>query len=333
MADDTRYAYAVARVRGMETGLLDRQRIEKLLAETPAGALKALSDTAYQEAVADVGRSQEIESGLERALASTLAEISSICPEPELIDLFRLRWDARNVKSLLKASVLKRVDAEIGLAPGLGTMDVAVLEKAVQEKDYTHVPDFLAEACREAEAAYRDRGELSLIDQIVDESLWGHALGVARAHKNAFLESFFRAEIDLANVRTFVRIKDAGRDRAELARAFLPQGTLDLSFFEGMLGEGMDAFARSLEYGAYGELAGVVREWSRERAFALELACDNTLLKRVDVAKTQAYGIEPLVAFILHRQIEIKLIRTAVIAKLDGLERADVEARLRSIHV
>ncbi len=32
MADDTRYAYAVARVRGMETRLLDRQWIERLRA-------------------------------------------------------------------------------------------------------------------------------------------------------------------------------------------------------------------------------------------------------------------------------------------------------------
>ena len=51
MADDTRYAYAVARVRGMETRLLDRQWIERLLGETAEGALKALSDSAYQDAL------------------------------------------------------------------------------------------------------------------------------------------------------------------------------------------------------------------------------------------------------------------------------------------
>lgn len=317
----------------METRLLDRQRIEKLLAETAAGALKSLSDTDYQEAVADVARPEDIESGLERALAATLAEISSICPEPELIDLFRLRWDARNAKSLLKASVLKLGDAEMGLASGPGTIDVAVLEKAVAEKDYARIPDFLAEALRHAEAAYRDHGELSLIDEIMDTSLSEHALAVARAHKNAFLEGYLKTEIDLANIKTFVRIRDAGRDRADLARAFVPHGTLALSFFEGMLGEGMDAFARSLEYGAYGGLAEVARDWSREKTYALELACDSELLKRVEIAKTQAYGIEPLVAFILYRLIEIKLIRTAVVARLDGRERGDVEARLRAIHV
>jgi vacuolar-type H+-ATPase subunit C/Vma6 len=45
------------------------------------------------------------------------------------------------------------------------------------------------------------------------------------------------------------------------------------------------------------------------------------------------FGIEPLVAYILRRQIEIKLVRTAVLAKLDGFARSDVEERLRVIHV
>jgi V/A-type H+-transporting ATPase subunit C len=120
MADDTRYAYAVARVRGMETRLLDRQWIERLLSETPAGVLKALGDSAYQDALAGVARPEDVEQGLEKALAETLQTIARVSPEPELIDLFRLRWDVRNLKSLIKASVLKMVDVAFGLAPGVG---------------------------------------------------------------------------------------------------------------------------------------------------------------------------------------------------------------------
>ena len=83
----------------------------------------------------------------------------------------------------------------------------------------------------------------------------------------------------------------------------------------------MDAFARSLEYGRYGALAPVFREWSAERALALELACDNCSSEdRGAGGRTIAYGIEPLVAFILLRQLEIKLVRAAFAAKLDGVD-------------
>lgn len=116
-------------------------------------------------------------------------------------------------------------------------------------------------------------------------------------------------------------------------RALVPGGTLDLSLLESLLGEPVDAFARSLEYGRYGALAPVFREWTGERAHVLELACDNALLNYVEPARTAAYGIEPLVAFILVRQIEIKLVRAAVAAKLDGVRRDEVEARLRTAHV
>jgi len=317
----------------METRLLDRQWIERLLGETADGALKALSDSAYQDAIADVGRPEDIEPGLERALAGTLATISEVSPEPELVDLFRIRWDLRNLKSLVKASVLKLASSEIGITHGLGTVDAGVIEKSVREKDYTMVPAFLADAAREAEEAYRDQGELSVVDQIIDVALWRHSLAVAREHDEPFLVDFFVAEVDLANIKTFVRIKESGKDRSDLTRAFIPGGTMDRTFLEGMLGEPLDAFARGIEYGRYGSLSPIFREWSREKTYLLELACDNLLLKLTEPGKTIAYGIEPLVAFILMRRIEIKLVRAAVIAKLDGLARGEIEGRLRSTHV
>jgi vacuolar-type H+-ATPase subunit C/Vma6 len=53
----------------------------------------------------------------------------------------------------------------------------------------------------------------------------------------------------------------------------------------------------------------------------------------VEDARRQAYGIEPLIAFILVRLLEIKLVRAAMVAKLDGLGRDAVEERLRTVHV
>lgn len=340
MADDTRYAYAVARIRGMETRLLDHQWIERLLAEDAAGALKVLADSAFQEAVADVGRPEDIEKGLVCALAETLLTVSALSPEPELIDLFRIRWDFRNLKSLVKASLLKLSDEdvgpggeEIGLVGGIGIVDLTVLQKAVADGDYVSLPKVLADAARAAVETFRDSGELAGVNREFDLAMWAHHLAVATEHGCEFLTGYFRIEIDTINIRTFIRVKESGGDRTDLLPALIPGGTLDLSLLEAHLGEPVDAFARRLEYGRYGALAPVFREWTGERAHMLELACDNILLTYVEPARTAAYGIEPLVAFILVRQVEIKLVRAAVAAKLDGVQRSEVEARLRTAHV
>ena len=333
MSDDTRYAYAVARIRGMETRLLSRQQVERVLSESPSGALRSLADTTYQDALADVRRPEDIEMGLSRALAETLTTISAISPEPELIDLFRMRWDFRNLKSLLKALVLKLEPGEIGTLEGVGTVDLAVMEKAVREREHTVLPEFVAEVLRVAENEYASTGELASIDRVVDAAMWRHSLAAAGEHGNDFLVGYFITEIDVANVKMFARVKAAGRDPSELSAAFIPGGTMELSFFDSMLGEPMDAFARALEYGPYGELAPVFREWSIEKTFALELACDNLLLRRTETAATTAYGIEPLVRFILVRVLELKLIRAAVAVKLDGLPSSEIETRLRVLHV
>lgn len=340
MADDTRYAYAVARIRGMETRLLDHQWIERLLAEDAGGALKVLADSAFQEAVADVGRPEDIEDGLVRALAETLLTVSALSPEPELIDLFRLRWDFRNLKSLVKASLLKLSDEDmgpggegIGLVDGMGTVDLTLLQKAVVDGDYVSLPNVLADAGRAAAETFQESSELAGVDREFDLAMWAHLLAVATENGSEFLTGYFRVEVDLLNIRTFIRVKEAGLDRTDLLRALVPGGTLDLSLLERHLGEPVDAFARSLEYGRYGALSPVFREWTGEGAHVLELACDNILLNYVEPARTAAYGIEPLVAFILVRQIEIKLVRAAVAAKLDGVQRDEVEARLRTAHV
>ncbi len=248
MADDTRYAYAVARVRGLETRLLDRQWIERLLAEDAAGALKVLADSAFQEAVSDVDRPESLEGGLVRALAETLSTVAALSPEPELVDLFRVRWDFRNMKSLTKAALLKLPEEavgpageEIGLVDGPGTIAVSVLQKALQDDDLASLPPVLTGAVRAARESYQDSNELAGVDREFDLAMWKHLLTVAGEFGNEFLAGYFHIEIDLVNVKTFIRIKEAGRDRTDLARAFVPGGTLDLSFFEAHLGEPVDA--------------------------------------------------------------------------------------------
>ncbi len=332
MSDDTRYAYAVARIRGMETGFLSRQQVERLLAEPADGVLRALGETVYHEAFSDVAGPADVETGLARAAAETLATASSISPEPKLLDLFRIRWDFRNLKSLVKASLLKLENVDAGLVDAIGTIPPATLEKAVRDHDLTPLPDYMAEAVRRAEDDYRDHSELVAVDRILDAAMWKRSLDVARSEDNDFMVRYLRTEIDLENIKLFTRVKDAGRDRTELAAAFAEGGTLDLSFFADLLGEPMDAFARAIEYGRYGRLTPVLHDWSRERAFALELAADDLLLATTEVASTTAYGVEPLVRYVLIRGLETKLIRAIVAAKLDGVERPEIEARLRSIH-
>jgi V/A-type H+/Na+-transporting ATPase subunit C len=333
VADDTRYAYAVARVRGLEAGLLDRQWIERLLSEDGAGALKVLSDSAFQEAMSAVERPEDVEQGLMAALTDTLSVISRIAPEPALIDLFRIRWDFRNLKSLVKASLLKLPFENIGLVDGPGTLPLATIENAVSENDYTALPDVLTTAARDAQEDYRDHGELRRVNHVFERALWSHQLSVSKALGNAFLTGYFRAEIDLINVRTFARVKQAGMDAAALRETLIEGGRLDRAFFTDLFGEPVEAFARALEYGPYGRLSEVFREWSPEKTYVLERACDNVLIDLVDEAKRQAYGIEPLVAFILTRDLEIKLVRTAITARLDGVGRDAIEERLRVVHV
>ena len=100
-AKDTQFLYISARVRSMESKMLTSDKLERMIdARTDEDALKVLSECGYPE-VQDV-------SGLEKALgarrAEVFAELASAKNGAGLVDVFRLKYDCHNMKTLLKAA-------------------------------------------------------------------------------------------------------------------------------------------------------------------------------------------------------------------------------------
>ena len=82
MLPETRYAYAVARVRVAELNMLNRQRLERMLdSENVSGTLRVLSEAGYGE----TGDYEEI---LAKETASVYSYLREIAPEPGLFDIF-----------------------------------------------------------------------------------------------------------------------------------------------------------------------------------------------------------------------------------------------------
>ena len=106
MADDTRYAYAVARVRGMETGSSTASGSSGCSPRARTARSRRSSDSAFQDAVADVaqpgghrGRSRP------RARRDARRRSPRSLRSPSSSTSSASAWDFRNLKSLMKAAV------------------------------------------------------------------------------------------------------------------------------------------------------------------------------------------------------------------------------------
>jgi V/A-type H+-transporting ATPase subunit C len=68
--EDTEYAYAVGRVRALETQLLDNARIERMMdSEDPGELLRILQDTVYGQHISELSDPSDFERMLKKESA------------------------------------------------------------------------------------------------------------------------------------------------------------------------------------------------------------------------------------------------------------------------
>lgn len=110
---ESKYAYAVARVKVLENRIFDRARLERLLdMDTVDAAVKSLSETDYGWALGEAEGSQGYEAALARELARTYGAIMEFSPEPELVGAMLARYDFHNMKAMLKTMALEAASAQ-----------------------------------------------------------------------------------------------------------------------------------------------------------------------------------------------------------------------------
>jgi V/A-type H+-transporting ATPase subunit C len=114
--DDTRYAYAVGRVRALETKLFTRADFSRLLeaADFPQ-ALRLLAELGYPVSE----ETREYEPVLEAEQRAALILLDNLSEDDGLVEIFRRRYDYHNLKVLLKGKhsgqELKQATMDLGL--------------------------------------------------------------------------------------------------------------------------------------------------------------------------------------------------------------------------
>ena len=102
---DTDYLVISARIKAMESTLLTRERMEQLLeARSDEEVQKILQDCGYPEL--DAADPEAMDAALAAAREATLSDLADGAPDPRYIDVFKLKYDYHNAKSILKAEAM-----------------------------------------------------------------------------------------------------------------------------------------------------------------------------------------------------------------------------------
>ncbi len=331
--DNTVYAYSVARVKAMETRLLDQSQFERMINSGSAEeALKVLSESDYAATITEMADVHEFESMLTDELQYAYEVVMKIAPIPELIGMLALRYDIHNLKVLFKAKFLG-IKSEL-LIP-IGSLDLGKLENIVEEGDFRDLPDKLRRAADKITEEFMVNRDPQVIDLTLDQVLYDQLINDAREQRNCFLENLFIRQIDLTNLKTLIRVKHMGMGHDFLRSVLLPHGSIPIDRLAAMIEEPLESVISMLAISDYADLVSEgVREWSEKgSASLLEKLSDNYITAYLQQGKWEPFGVEPLVGYLWAKEIEVKNIRIVLVGKINKLPSDSIRERIRNVYV
>ena len=306
--------------------MLSAERLERMIAAPSLDeAVKTLEECGYGDLT---GLSlNEINAALEDHIAAIFDEVEHMAPEKELVQMFRLKYDYHNIKTIVKAEGAGAKGED--LLSKRGSVDPEVLQQAFQSGEYLEIPTDLAEAMQEAGSILARTSNPQLADFALDRAYFtGLRKLTANLSDAGFSKAYVKLMIDSANLRSAVRTRRMGKD-ADFLRLALVSG--------GEVNENAVALADSGE--AIAELYKATRLGSAADAGAaavnggslmvFEQACDNALLGYVREAKIMRFGAAHVVSYLAAMENETTAARMILSGRVAGLKPETIRERLR----
>ena len=323
--EDWEYAYPASMVRVLELSMIPRGTfVDMANTASFAEAAELLAGTDYAvDAKAD---SAQIEQMLLQRRTETRQLFIDLMPDDRIVNFMRAREDFANMRLAVRRVVTGR---PLGLDySNEGNVPAEEFEEIFEQEDYFRFPDYLQNAVEAAVLGYYSQKDIRQIDYEIDrvEAAW--RVQQAVEHQLTFVESLVRLRIDLANIRTMFRLQMA--ERIEETNFFLPGGFVDVDKFIRGMEAGYETVSQLFYATPYYELmeASVPYLRSEQSFLKLERECEDFVKGFLKTSRSIAAGPQPVIAYFLMKEAEIRTMRMVLTGKKNGLSTKLILDRL-----
>ena len=322
------YLCVSAMLRAREPKLLTMEKAERMLdAASYEDAAKILTDCGYPDL--SQMKADEVEQTLAERRSAIFDELGKLCPDRELVDLFKLKYDYHNAKAIIKAEAMgtdcRRLLSDAGRIPGQKLLEIYNEDKRIL------LPEKLADAMRDAKATLARTANPQLSDFVLDRAYFGEVRAMADKVGSPFLKGYAEILVDTANLKSAVRTLRMGKNQDFLAAVLIEGGNVgtqritaagDKDSLPALYGRSRLEKAASL--GADALAGGSMTEFER--------ACDNAVNAYLRDAKLVPYGCEPVAAYLAAVEGEIQAVRMILTGRLAGVRPQVIRERLRDLY-
>lgn len=323
---DVNYLAQSMRVHVLETRLLSRDRIERMLAaSTNEEAAKVLAECGYPELTELTATA--LEKVLTEQQQEVLADLGGAVPDETLVDVFKVRHDYHNAKVLVKAEALG-VDEDRLLVWG-GRYDPEKLAEDYKREELNDCSDTFRQGVSRAREALAATGDPQQADFALDRAYFEELTAMAGATGSKFLVGYAALLIDVANLRAVVRVSRLNKGTDFLNQVLVPGGSVSLQSLATVRGDGLAGLFRA------GGLAEAAEEGAAKSApgsgplTEFERLCDDAVMNYLSGARMVPFGPETIVGYLYAREAEATAIRTIMSGRMAGLDSETIRQRLR----
>lgn len=326
---DTDYLFISTRLRALENRMLTRERMERMLeARSNEDAAKVLSECGYE------GLEPLTAQALERSLAqgrdSTFSELAAMSPSPQIVDIFRMKYDYHNAKVLVKSAASGQDGSRLLI--DAGRYPAQSFQTAFQKEELGELSDTLQKAVVQAKETLAATGDPQRSDFVLDRAYFKELGQVAEASGSEFLQAYVRLMIDAANLKSAVRTIRMHKDLEFLNAVIMDGGNVSRNRIASAVTTGgslESTFTGSLQNAA--ALGDSTSKGGSQTAF--ERACDNALGTFLQGSRMTPFGESVLIAYMAAKENEITAARIILSGRLSGVPTTSIRERLRDAYV
>lgn len=316
------YLFAVASVRALENSLLKQSDLEQLInAADYNKAVMLLNEKGYEITGTDYSAT------LDNELEKTWDYIVKAAPESESLKAFIVKNDFQNLKAILKAEVMSYNAEDYFIKPSV--IDPVELLKAVSERRFDDLPEFISNAAKDALDVITTTGNGQLCDVVIDTAALTAILDFAKCEGDGILTEYAETFCAVTDIKAVYRAVKTGKNSAFIERSVAPCEKINKADLVNAASSGVEEFGDYLASSGFAEYKAELDK----SGSAFEKYCDDKLVTVIKKAKMTAFGVSPLAAYFVAKETEIKCLRIILSAKLSFVSGEIIRERMRELYV
>lgn len=322
------YLCLSAILRAREPKLLNTEKSLRVLeSRSFEEAAKLLTDCGY----ADMSQMSagELDAALQERRREIFAEIERLCPQKELVDFFRMKYDCHNAKAIVKSEAMGLDRTR--LLSTCGRMDGEKFLALYDDGRFRELPGKLKDAVPEAKNVLARTNNPQLSDILLDKAYFAEIREAAESSQCEFLKKYVHFLIDSTNLKSAVRVIRMGKRNVLMDSVLIDGGTVAAERIKKA--DSKESFSAAFSGSALEDAAALGGDaFAGGSLTAFERECDNAVSRYLRSARRVSYGPETVVAYLAAVENEMTAVRMILTGKLAGVESQKIRERLRDLY-